>query len=256
MLIAQLSDLHVGAYLPALVDSLVADVVAAAPALTVVTGDLTMRARRTEFETVRAVLDRLPRPLLVVLGNHDVPLFSPSRIWAPYARYSRQITPDLDPVVVLPGTRALGLQSMPRWRWKGGRVSRRQACLVQIGWDEQDGPEVRLIALHHPVSPRGPARIVGRERLLRAAAEARVDLVLAGHTHVPAVRRLDLPTGEGHWSVLEVVAGTATSTRVRGRGRSWTLIQVEQDAIRVQEREQVGLGWRAGRLVAHPRGIR
>jgi 3',5'-cyclic AMP phosphodiesterase CpdA len=256
MLIAHLSDLHVGAYLPAVADSLVADVAAAAPALTVVTGDLTMRARRTEFETVRALLDRLPRPLLVVLGNHDVPLFSPSRIWAPYARYRRRITLDLDPVVDLPGARALGLQSMPRWRWKSGRVSRRQASLVRAGWDDQDSSGVRLIALHHPVSPRGSARIIGRERLLRAAAEAQVDLVLAGHTHVPAVRRLDLPTGGLPWPLLEVVAGTGTSTRVRDDGRSWTLIQVEHEAIRVQEREQVGLGWRAGRLVVHPRGIR
>src|SRR3954449_1971724 len=215
MLIAHLSDLHVGAHQPDVVDSLVADVLAATPDLTVVTGDLTMRARRSQFEVVHAVLERLPRPQLVVLGNHDVPLFSPSRIWAPYARYRRQITDDLDPAVAVAGGRALGLNSMPRWRWKSGRVSRRQASLVRAGWDEQECREVRVIALHHPASARGAARIAGRQRLLRAAADAHVDLVLAGHTHVPTVRRIELRAGNRSWPLLEVVAGTATSTRVR-----------------------------------------
>jgi 3',5'-cyclic AMP phosphodiesterase CpdA len=257
VVVAHLSDLHVGAHLPAVLESLVADVVAAAPTLTVVTGDLTMRARPAQFATVRAVLDRLPGPLLVVLGNHDVPLFSPTRIWAPYARYRAQITTVLDPVLDLPGVRAVGLQSMPWWRWKSGRVSRRQASMVGELWDAKTDSAVRLIALHHPVSPRGLARIVGRDRLLRAGGAAQVDLVLVGHTHVSAVRRLAMPAGAGAWPVLEVVAGTATSTRVRGgNGRSWNLIQIERDSIRVQERQQVGSGWRAGRLVVHPRAAR
>src|SRR3954452_4646010 len=183
MLIAHLSDLHVGAHQPDVEESLVGDVLAATPDLTVVTGDLTMRARRSQFEVVHAVLERLPRPQLVVLGNHDVPLFSPSRIWAPYARYRRQITDDLDPAVAVAGGRALGLNSMPRWRWKSGRVSRRagppggaggrgarrRASLVRAGWDERDRHEVRVVALHHPASARGAARIAGRQRLLRAA---------------------------------------------------------------------------------------
>jgi 3',5'-cyclic AMP phosphodiesterase CpdA len=256
VVIAHLSDLHVGAHLPSVLPSLVADVEAAGPGLTVVTGDLTMRARRAEFAAARTLLERLPGPLLVVLGNHDVPLLSPARICSPYARYRRQITTDLDPAAVLPGVQALGLASMPRWRWKGGRVSRRQVRLVRERWDEQDRLSVRLLALHHPVSAGGLSGIFGRERLLSAAADAQVDLVLAGHTHVPAARRLELPTGGPPWSVLEVVAGTATSTRVRGGGRSWTLIQVDPDAIRVQEREQVGSGWRDGRVAVHPRGRR
>jgi 3',5'-cyclic AMP phosphodiesterase CpdA len=256
--IAQVSDLHIGAHLPAVVDSLIADVTAAAPSLTVVTGDLTMRARRAEFLTVRAALVRLPRPLLVVLGNHDVPLDRPSRIWAPYARYQRQIAPDLNPMLELPGLRALGLQSMPRWRWKGGRVSRGQASMVAelLGVGGPSSPSVRLIALHHPVSPAGPARIVGRDRLLRACRDAQIDVVLAGHTHRSAVHRLELTAAGRSWPVLEVVAGTATSTRDRGNGRSWNLIQIDVDSIRVQERQQVGSGWRTGRVVVHPRGIR
>jgi 3',5'-cyclic AMP phosphodiesterase CpdA len=250
--IAHLSDLHLGAHLPSVVDSLVADVIAAAPALTVVTGDLTMRARRSQFVAARAVLQQLPSPLLCVLGNHDVPLFSPTRIWAPYARYRRQITPVLDPSVELPGVRALGLQSMPRWRWKGGRVSRRQAAAVRDLGSGRDGTALRLIALHHPVSARGPASIIGRARLLRAVGDAGVELVLAGHTHVPAVHRLEVPTRGGARPVLEVVAGTATSTRLRGgTDRSWTLIQVAPDAIRVQERRQVGSQWQTERLVVH-----
>lgn len=255
VVIAHLSDLHFGAHVPSVVDSLVADVTAAAPSLTVVTGDLTMRARRSEFEEVRALLDRLPRPLLVVLGNHDVPLLNPSRIWAPYARYREQIADVLDPVLELPGLRALGLQSAPRWRWKSGRVSRRQASMVRDSWEAETGSTVRLIALHHPVSPRGLSRIVGRGRLLRASQEARVDIVLAGHTHVPSVRRIDMSVAGRSWPVLEVVAGTATSTRVRETGRSWNLIDVGRDYVRVRERQEAGPGWRAAGCVVHSRNV-
>jgi predicted phosphodiesterase len=203
VLIAHLSDLHIGAHIPAVVDTLVADVVGAAPDLTVVTGDSTMRARTRQFVEVRGVLDRLPSPRLEVLGNHDLPLVSVSRLVSPYARYRAYLGSELGPVVQISGLRALGLHSMPRWRWKGGPPL-----------------AARLLALHHPPFPHGLTRIVGRGRLVRALVSARVDLVLAGHTHVPSTRVVEL-TGAGHaHRLVEVVAGTATSRRARGTDRS------------------------------------
>jgi predicted MPP superfamily phosphohydrolase len=67
--IAHVSDFHFGAHDPAAADSLAGDVAAAGPALTVVTGDCTMRARRREFRQAAELLARLPAPRLVVLGN-------------------------------------------------------------------------------------------------------------------------------------------------------------------------------------------
>ncbi|MFC7528664.1 metallophosphoesterase family protein [Actinoplanes sp. GCM10030250] len=241
MIIAHVSDLHLGAHSPEAVDSLAADVTAARPVLTVVTGDHTMRARTREFRQVRELLDRLPDPLLAVTGNHDVPLLSARRLFDPYGRHQRWIDADLDPVRRIPGLTALGLQSMPRWRWKDGRVTPRQAAMVVRVLGEAPPDDVRLLALHHPplASP-----LLGRRRLLGAVRAARVDLVLAGHTHVPDVR-----TGVRSRPVF-VVAGTATSRRVRGTPRSWSLITVERSGgVVVRERQLGSGGWHTARIV-------
>jgi 3',5'-cyclic AMP phosphodiesterase CpdA len=253
LVVAHLSDLHLGAHDPAAVEAVVADVTAAAPALTVVTGDVTMRARTGQFAEARAVLDRLPAPLLVVIGNHDVPLAPVRRLVSPYARYRDHLVPELDPVVEVPGVRVLGLPSMPRWRWKSGRVSRAGAAAVVDVLGGSPPGTLRVVALHHPPFTRGTARVVGRGPLVRALAAARVDLVLAGHIHRPTARSVELEDAGHRHGVVEVVAGTATSTRTRGVGRSWSAIRVDADAVTVEERHETPSGWCAGPTFRYPR---
>ncbi|GIJ55611.1 metallophosphoesterase [Virgisporangium aurantiacum] len=254
-----------------------------------VTGDITMRARADEFCLAVALLARLPEPQLVVPGNHDVPLGPVPRLTEPYRRYSAALGVDPNPSVLWPsarsaGTEALGLNSMPRWRWKSGRVTRRQAAAITASFGAAPGaaagsdavppdavppdavppdavppdavpPDaVRLVALHHPPFVGGLARLGGRGRLTAALAGARVDLVLAGHTHVPVAREVELVHGGRTHRVIEVVAGTATSLRTRdGAGRSWSLIVIDGCAVEVRERRQTGSGWRTTRTVRFDR---
>ncbi|BAL87015.1 putative cyclic nucleotide phosphodiesterase [Actinoplanes missouriensis 431] len=248
VVVAHLSDLHLGAHDRAAVESIADDVTRAGPALTVVTGDSTMRARTGEFRRARHLLDRLPGPLLTVTGNHDVPLVSWRRVLRPYHRYRTWMGTDLDPDRTAPGLVALGLQSMPRWRWKNGRVSARQAALVTRVLGGAPAGDLRLLALHHPPLVTGPDRLIGRARLLDAIRAARVDLVLAGHTHVPDVR-VPWPGGP-----VFVVAGTSVSRRTRHEiGCSWSLISVHEGEVVVQERYLVDDGWTTGRVVTVPR---
>ncbi|MGD8325142.1 MAG: metallophosphoesterase, partial [Gammaproteobacteria bacterium] len=71
-----ISDLHFGRpYVPEAGEALQR----IAPSLEldaiVVTGDISQRAKAREFEAARRFLDRLPSvPMLVIPGNHDVPL--------------------------------------------------------------------------------------------------------------------------------------------------------------------------------------
>jgi 3',5'-cyclic AMP phosphodiesterase CpdA len=252
VVVAHLSDLHLGAHDPDAVESLVADVAAAAPTLTVMTGDLTMRARWREFEAVTRLLHLLPGPQLVVLGNHDVPL-DLRRIRHPYDAYHRFVPGPMAPVVDLPGIRALGLPSMARWRWKSGYVPRWQVPLVEATLGVAPPGAVRLLALHHPPSAQGLARLAGRDRLLDVLARARVDVVLAGHTHVPTARLLVLGRRGKPREVVEVVAGSATSTRLRGVPRSWSLVRVDDSSISVEERHQTGSAWVGARMIHYPR---
>ena len=247
--IAHVSDMHLGAHSDAAVRDLVGDVAAARPTVTVVTGDSTMRALPEQFRRVRAVLDGLPRPLLVVIGNHDVPLRNPvQRLLRPYTGYRTWITDELDPVLDLTGVRVQGLGSCPRWRWKSGRVTRRQTDLLVRSLAGAPPDALRVVALHHPVSQRAPGGLIGRARLLAGLTRAGVDLVLAGHTHLPTA-------GRAH-SFLEVVAGTATSTRTRGAGRSWTLIRAAPEEITVEHRRHDDAGWHDGPRARFPRSRR
>jgi 3',5'-cyclic AMP phosphodiesterase CpdA len=139
--------------------------------------------------------------------------------------------------------RVQGLGSAPPWRWKSGRVTRRQADLLVASLAGAPPDALRVVALHHPLSQRKLATLIGRTRLLAGLARARVDLVLAGHTHLPTAERAD--AGGGH-AFVEIVAGTATSTRTRGAGRSWTLIRAEPEWITVEHRRHDDAGWHGG----------
>ena len=96
--IVHLSDIHFGRIDPSTVQPLAAAIrrIAPAPDLLAVSGDLTQRARRTEFAQAREFLDSLPFRRLVVPGNHDVPLYNVfTRFATPLARYTHAITSDL-----------------------------------------------------------------------------------------------------------------------------------------------------------------
>ena len=133
-----------------------------APDLVAISGDLTQRARRRQFQQARAFLDQLPLPQLVVPGNHDVPLFNvAARFVDPYGGYRRYVSPDLEPVYEDAEMVAVGLnsaRSLPfRWRRPvergAGRRARRRGC----GRRAPDA--VRIIVTHHPFDlPAGHRR--------------------------------------------------------------------------------------------------
>jgi 3',5'-cyclic AMP phosphodiesterase CpdA len=99
--------------------------------------------------------------------------------------------------------------------------------------------DYKVFVLHHHLVP---VPGTGRERnivwdagdVLALLAEIGVDLVLAGHKHVPNVWLFD--------EMLLVNSGTATSHRVRGYTRpSYNLIEVDAKRVRIVQRYP-GLG--------------
>src|SRR5205085_1509213 len=95
--LVHLSDLHFGRLDERVVEPLLETIRETRPDTVAVSGDLTQRARSDQFKAARAFLDALPRvPLIVVPGNHDVPLYN---VWARFAqpldKFRRYITDDL-----------------------------------------------------------------------------------------------------------------------------------------------------------------
>lgn len=242
--IAHVSDIHVGAHDDLTLDGLAQDLHDAGVAATIVTGDLTMRARTHEFVRAKAVIDQFPGPTMVVIGNHDVPLTNPlHRMASPYDKFRAGVTEHLDPVLDLGTVRIQGLGSMPRWRWKSGRISQRQSQDIRATFADSPPGTVRVVAMHHPPSSADLESLAGGGGFERALVESEVDIVLAGHTHVPAVRVLSVGGGSKLRSIIEVVAGTATSHRTRGVPRSWSLLEITADTLTVSEHHAQDRAW-------------
>jgi len=238
--IAHLSDLHFGAIDERLLTPLADAIAAASPDLVAISGDLTQRARRRQFADAKAFLERLPRPMLVVPGNHDIPLFDVALRFAdPLGRYRQYIASDLSPVFRDDEVTVVGLTSARGSAFKHGRgrLNERQVLRATAELDLAPPTAVKIVVTHHPFEvPPGVAEhhVVGRGSMAMAwLAAAGVDLFLAGHLHLSHVAQ----TAErykiaGH-SALVVQAGTV-SRRERGETGSFNVLRVAASRIEVQ----------------------
>jgi 3',5'-cyclic AMP phosphodiesterase CpdA len=241
MRLAHVSDLHLGTEDPAVVAGLLADVAAQRVDQVVVSGDLTMRARRTQFRAARALLDDLGVPWVSVPGNHDLPLDRVlTRAFRPLRAYLEWICPEAEPRRVHEGVLLLGLSTSRRYYWKGGRIDAGQ--VARIGSAFAESVPLKILMVHHPVfvaAGRSDRPVRGVERALRAAAAAGVDIVLCGHTHVQAHVDLSLSRPELGRHVLGIMGGTATSRRVRaGEGQSYNVLSLtDAGRLRLEVRQ-------------------
>ena len=125
--VVQLSDLHFGTTIAATLDPLIELLWTLAPDLVIVSGDLTQRAKTAQFIEARAYLDRMPRPRLVIPGNHDVPVYDIARRFlSPLGRYRTHITDDLSPVFLDDEIVVLGINTARSLTFKGGGISAQQ----------------------------------------------------------------------------------------------------------------------------------
>jgi len=231
------------------------------PHLIVVSGDLTQRAKQREFRAAWEFMKRLPTvPLIVTLGNHDVPLYRVwERILLPYWHSSREIPRDRDSVARVAGAMIIGLNSASPLRTiVNGRISNGQLSFARKNFEASDPGGVRVLVIHHPlISPaggEGGVPMPGAKRILKHIEAMEVDLVLGGHmhmTHIASSR--DLIPGEGPGVPL-ITAGTTTSRRGRGaevRRNSTNVVEVLDDRINVTPHffESRGTAFEPGEMI-------
>ena len=231
--IAQLSDLHFGREDRAVVEGLLRDLREQNPSLIVVSGDLTQRARSSEFSAAKDFLASIPLPKLIVPGNHDVPLWHFwERFLYPFRRYKIHIATEFNPFCDAPPFAIIGINSVAPRRWKEGVISRSEFDRVKAILKNAPAGRIRILVMHHPMV----------EDLRRAAnqkwfEELGIRIILSGHRHQENSE--DLPhagTLLGQ-SILWVQAGTAISERIRGEPNSYNLISLENQTLIVATRE-------------------
>jgi hypothetical protein len=96
-------------------------------------GDITQRARASQFKSARAFCDRLAIARLMALpGNHDIPLFNLyQRLFTPYARYLQAFGPALETCLDTPQLRVVALRTPTLF------VGNNDLQLARVGIDEK-----------------------------------------------------------------------------------------------------------------------
>jgi 3',5'-cyclic AMP phosphodiesterase CpdA len=237
--LVHLSDLHFGRTDPAVLEPLLATIASVAPDVVVVSGDLTQRARAAEFAAARDFLARIAAPMIVVPGNHDVPLY---RVWerflSPLGKFQRHFGRDLEPSFLDDEIAVIGINTARSLTFKNGRINDEQMAAIHRLLDPIAERVTKVVVTHHPFDlpdDPGDVTLVGRAReAMEVFARCGVDLLLAGHFHTSQSGDSSSRHEIAGYSALVVQAGTATSTRGRGEENSFNVLRLTSDEIVVE----------------------
>ncbi len=206
------------------------------PDAVAVTGDLTMRARRSEFAAAAEWLEDLAVPLTIEPGNHDLPWNPLTRLLQPYRRFRKleralERPIDLGHVRIVPLKSTARMQARLNWSWGFVGRSSLEAALRELGALAEH--EIGIVATHHPLIDQGHLPSQGRTlRGPKAAArlaEAGARLILSGHVHVPFDAIAESEAGP-----IRMVGAGTLSQRTRDTPPSFNRITIAGDCIEVE----------------------
>ena len=229
--IAHLSDPHFGTINEGVAEGLLRSLNKLSPSLVLFTGDITQRARRSQFTAAKQFTHCLqPTPVIAVPGNHDIPLFNlPTRLFNPYWGFKNLFKDQLEKDFTHGDVQVFGLNSTSRWRHVQGdfKISR---IRKRFSGPRSDSV-VRIAAFHHPmdcfrdVDEKNLLR--GRDQTIQVLDQAQIDLVVGGHIHDPFVTLSTKRYPQIKRPMILAVAGTCLSWRTRKNApNSFNLIEV------------------------------
>lgn len=222
-----LSDLHFGAHDPRVCEAVARLSARLGVSVLVVSGDLTQRATREQFDQAHEFLSSLPvAHRLVMPGNHDVPLYA---WWErlgghAYDRYARWWGHELETTCHADGFCVIGVNTTRWWRHERGSLSPQQIDEVAQRLSASRKDDWRIVASHHPLAAAHEQdrrhRPHRADRAMTRWSAAGAQLLLSGHAHEPGL----VEPMKGLWSAQ---AGTAVSVRLRANAPN-SLITLER----------------------------
>lgn len=237
------SDLHFGRADREALDWFAARVQEERPDGVIVTGDLTMRARRAEWAAAAEWLAKLKAPISIEPGNHDLPYFNPfKRIFSAYSRFER-VERAVERPIHAPGVWLVPLRTTARaqwrWNWSWGIVRRKRLNEALTLLRARPPGHVAIVACHHPLVDsgglRGHARTLGGQEALDALSLAGAEAVLSGHVH----DAFDVVWPAAGGSIRLIGAGTL-SERIRTTPPSFNELIVERGMLNIRVRHMDG----------------
>lgn len=239
--IAQMSDIHCGEsrFDTDLIERAIGEINDLEPDLVVVPGDLTTEGYLNEYLEAKNYLDRIAcENLIVIAGNHDCRNVGYLHFEAIFGRRYHEAEypfgiPDDGQTqehikVVAADSNKPDLNDGELGRDKYGWIAR----------EFSDPEPFKLFILHHhlvgiPETGRERNILLDSGDVLEALCASGVDLVLAGHRHVPYAWDLN--------GMLVVTSGTCATWRTRGtKPPSYNVVRVTRDRIEVTMRDLSG----------------
>lgn len=243
--LAIISDLHFGTVPDGLAALLLEDLHAQSPDGVIVAGDLTQRARAREYEQAAAYLKELPGKVMVIPGNHDIPAWGLfERFLFPFRRYAARFGKPVLQYMDFDRCAVVGLNTakpaQPHLKWQEGTVRRFQAFQAVQHLETLPEETCRIVVSHHPLVkvPNMPRAVPARraKKTVQNLADAGVDLLVSGHTHLPFVLTLQAPLQADGKPIIAVGAPSALSNRLRGEPNGYWLVDACPGSIETELR--------------------
>lgn len=235
----------------------------ARPELVVVTGDLTHRNKPHQHDAAAEFLRAFGTELLVVPGNHDIPLWPPWRFTSTFSAFERTWG-TAQPIYRSERLFVVGLNSVRPWRQQSGGLRRRQLEWAAEQLRTAPPNALRLVALHHHMigAPWRTRKrpVAERNRVLGTLVDCGAELILAGHTHQAAVserREFEVVHGDVGAVVVSIAPGLGQPRpHRRGEARGLHVYGVADSTIGISTYIWRDDDWALTAERVFPRGMR
>lgn len=221
-MLLHLSDLHFGTERSECIQAIQKFCVLHRPEVIVVSGDVTQRAKLSEFYRCKQFLESLHTPYIVIPGNHDIPLYQVwKRVFHPFTLY-QLFFGSLEKTLLTEHFYIVGVNSIRRRYHTRGHISLMQIGKVAKLLESAPKDKLKIITTHQPFYIEVTSKhFKDRPALATLAAKSWGEhgayAILHGHLHQAVVNDLN-QTFKLHLShpLYDVIAGTATSDRLHG----------------------------------------
>lgn len=214
-----ISDVHFGVEDRAALEVFAREVAEQCPDAVICTGDLTQRAKHSEYAAAREWFASLGVPVVLEVGNHDMPYYNLwERFTDPFRRYNRlnaAVGSELASGDVVLVRLRTTVPAQRRFPWSDGVVTAAalEETLAALAALEGD-PRTIIVIAHHPLlGPEGAEHnpTIGGDAAFARLAATGAHAILSGHVHVP----FDQLRQVGGGPSLRMIGTGTLSTRLR-----------------------------------------
>ena len=226
MRIVHISDLHFGMNRLEIADAFLQDLSSVKPELIIISGDLTQRAKDEQFLALQIFLKQLPAEVLVVPGNHDIPLCNVySRFISPFKAYRHYVGNQFKDKFSNDDIAILGINSVNPYKIKDGKLSKKNLKAINYYFKTED-KSANILFFHHNFDQLKDMHkpLENEKQFLSYLKDSKVNIVCTGHLHFAHVGLIQKNNKK---PCLVLHAGSLLCTRSRDGLNSYFVIDID-----------------------------